>query len=208
MAELRKTLNAPAYPGETDGQAKARTILRPTVHAACTLQLIEPDLAKEVPLTDLVDALADQVRAVKGGDLTRPEAMLVAQAHTLDQLFNRLARQAAANVGHYPDTVALYMKLALKAQAQCARTVEVLNEIKNPRQLAFVAQANVGQNVQVNNSAANYAQAHAGAEKQNAPTELLQASDGEYLDVGTAGAAVRGDKALATVGLQHRAAHA
>lgn len=203
MAEPNKTLNAAALPGETEGQARARLLLQPNIHAACAMQAIEANLAKEVPLTDLVDALADQVKAVNGGDLSRPESMLVSQAHTLDQLFNRLARQAAANIGHYPDTVAVYLKLALKAQAQCARTVEVLNEVKNPRPLAFVAQANVTTGPQqVNNGVP------ARAEKQKAQTELLQASDGEFLDAGTAGAAGRGNQTLAAVDAQHRAAHA
>ena len=35
-----------------------------------------------------------QVDAVNGGNMTRAEGMLIAQAHTLDDLFNNLARRA------------------------------------------------------------------------------------------------------------------
>lgn len=42
--------------------------------------------------------------------------------------------------------------MALKAQAQCRATLEALAEIKNPRPVAFVKQANIsGEHQQVNN---------------------------------------------------------
>lgn len=45
-----------------------------------------------------------------------------------------------------------YLGLALKAQAQCRATLEALAEIKNPRPMAFVKQANIsGGPQQVNN---------------------------------------------------------
>jgi len=73
----------------------------------------------------------------------------VAQMHTLDALFNRLTRQALGCEAVDPFNA--LMRMALKAQAQCARTAEIISNMKNPRPVAFVAQANVGQNVQVNN---------------------------------------------------------
>ena len=42
----------------------------------------------------LVTELNRQVEAVNGGDMRRAEAMLIAQAHTLDQIFISLARRA------------------------------------------------------------------------------------------------------------------
>ena len=68
------------------------------------------------------------------------------QAHTLDALFNESARRAGNNLGHYPDTVDKYMRLALMAQSQCRTTIETLAEIKNPRPVAFVKQANIANN--------------------------------------------------------------
>ena len=46
----------------------------------------------------------------------------------------------------------MYKRQALKAQAQCRATLEALAEIKNPRPVAFVKQANIsGGHQQVNN---------------------------------------------------------
>jgi hypothetical protein len=202
-AAARPVLKVPGKPGESHERVMARANLRPSVQAALTLRAaIGGAPEDQLDLTALVEELADQSVTVRNGNLARAEAMLVAQAHTLDALFHRLARQAIPNIGHYPDTVAVYMKLALKAQAQARATVETLNEMKHPRPVAFVAQANVGQNVQVNNGTGATV---ARGETENEQTGLLGASDGERMDAGTAGAAGRGDQALATVDPINRA---
>src|SRR5579864_4290125 len=73
---------------ETD-EAKllARHALRPSLRAAVTTQTFSKQFG-ELDLTALVDELATQAKAVNTGDLQRPEAMLIAQAHTLDAIFN------------------------------------------------------------------------------------------------------------------------
>jgi len=49
----------------------------------------------------------------------------------------------------------VYLRLALKAQSQARTTVETLAEIKNPRAVAFVRQANIANGPQqVNNGSA------------------------------------------------------
>ena len=56
------------------------------------------------------------------------------------------------NTGEYLDATDRYMRLALKAQAQCRATVETLAEIKNPPTL-FARQANIAHGPQqVNNT--------------------------------------------------------
>jgi hypothetical protein len=97
------------------------------------------------------------------------------------------------------------MRLALKAQGQARATVEALAEIKNPRPVAFVKQANVGTNVQVNNGPIGpYAGARVRENDADAPSGLLEASDGDRLDTRAQGAAGRGDPALEAVDAQHR----
>jgi len=197
-----RTLTVEAYPGESETRAKARAVLRPSVGAACAAQAIEPDLADAIPLADLVDELADQVKAVHGGKLARPEALLTVQAHTLDLLFNRLLRRAMGS-----DTIPPFeanMRMALRAQSQCARTIEVLSALKNPP-VVIAKQANVTTGPQQNNFGTAPARTR---EIGNPPTELLEAQDGERLDTGPAAEAIRGDPALATVDAQHRAANA
>ena len=61
----------------------------PTV--ASTAVLCPPDLNQA---SALARELQRQVDAVNGGNMTRAEGMLVAQAHTRDELFNNLARRA------------------------------------------------------------------------------------------------------------------
>ena len=151
-----------------------------------------------MPIGDLVDELAHQVKTVQDGKLARPEALLTAQAHTLDLLFNRLLRRAMGS-----DTIPPFeanMKMALRAQAQCARTIEVLSALKNPP-VVIARQANVTTGPQQNNFGTAPSRAR---ETENPPTELLEAQDGERLDIGTTAEAVRGDPVLATVDAQHR----
>ena len=77
-----------------------------------------------------------------------------------------------------------YLRLALKAQAQCRTTWESLAEIKNPRAVAFVRQANIAHGPQqVNNGTVASQDAPTRAEKsENQSIELLGASDGKRLD--------------------------
>lgn len=127
----------------------ARAMSQPETRAASVIQEFQGD---SLNINSLVDELRQQVAEVQGGNMKRPEAMLVAQAHTLDALFSSLARRSHGNSNAgYLDAAERYMRLALKAQAQAVRTIEALGELKNPRPVTFVRQANVAQNQQVNN---------------------------------------------------------
>jgi hypothetical protein len=48
----------------------------------------------ELNLSGLIAACPGQTKAANDSDLTRAEAMLTVQAHTLDTIFNNLARRA------------------------------------------------------------------------------------------------------------------
>lgn len=54
-----------------------------------------------------------------------------------------MARRAALNMNGHLDATDELLRLALKAQAQSRATVEALAEVKNPRSVAFVKQANI-----------------------------------------------------------------
>lgn len=94
-------------------------------------------------LGDSVLALQGHIDRVKRGDLSGPEGLLVSQAYTLNTVFTELARKAAENLGHYPDAVDRYLRLAMKAQSQSRCAIEALVEMKNPRQPVFAKQANI-----------------------------------------------------------------
>jgi hypothetical protein len=188
-------------PGESEAAALARTALRPTVQAGITAtKLLGPSFA-EPDLGELIKSLLGDVTAAAQGDLSRTEAMLVSQAQTLDLLFNKLTRQALQNIGHYPDTVSIYMKLALRAQSQCRAAAETLHEMKHPRPVAFFQQANIANGPQqVNNGSAPPSQGSRAGEIQNQPNELLEhGSEGKHLDRGTARLATACNTEVATV---------
>jgi hypothetical protein len=68
-------------------------------------------------------------------------------------MFTSLVRQAASETGLKQYQAKL--TFALKAQAQCRSALEALAEIKNPRPVSFVKQANIANGPQqVNNGAA------------------------------------------------------
>ena len=94
-------------------------------------------------------------KEVRDGNLSAMENMLTAQAVALDAIFNSLAQRASLNVGEHLAACESYLRLALKAQAQCAKTLETLATIKNPPSVSFVKQANIGNQVQVNNGNAS-----------------------------------------------------
>ncbi|MDP1734276.1 MAG: hypothetical protein Q8L44_07935 [Sulfuritalea sp.] len=133
----------------------ARAMSQPEVRAAATIQEFE---GGSLNVNYLVNELREQVGEVQRGRMTRPEAMLMAQAHTLDALFSNLARRSHSNSkAGYLDAADRYLRLALKAQSQAVRTIEALGELKNPRPVTFVRQANVAHNQQVNNGMASQA---------------------------------------------------
>jgi hypothetical protein len=123
----------------------------------------------------------------------------MAQAHTLDAIFNRLVVRAAMNQGEYLDAAQTYYRLALKAQSQCRATVESLALIKNPPNVAIVKQANIGQAVQVNNGMSAESATRA-REIENPQNRLLEQSNGERLDFAAPSAAGGLNSSMETVG--------
>ena len=107
-----------SLPEEDQQRIIARTALRPTVQAG--IAIAEFNTGSDLELKALIGALTEQTSKVKEGDLRRSEAMLTAQAHTLDAIFNILASRAINS--KYMDNLDRYLKLALRAQSQSRAT--------------------------------------------------------------------------------------
>ncbi|MBU1364036.1 MAG: hypothetical protein KKE51_09480 [Gammaproteobacteria bacterium] len=182
-------------------ELSARALGKPEVRAARTIQRFEGD---NLDINACADELRLQVAAVNDGNMRRPEAMLVAQAHTLDALFSSLALRSQANTtAGFLDAADRYMRLALKAQSQCRTTVEALAEIKNPRPIAFVKQANISNGPQqVNNGTP--APSHAG-EIINQSNELSGEAHELLPDTRASQAESRINQEVEAVGEIHRA---
>lgn len=194
-----------AASNEKTSLAIARAATRPTVTAAQTIkQAARPGF--DLGLQPIIEALREQTDALAKGDLSRFEAMLATQAHTLDALGHYLARRAMANATEgYLDASETYMRLALRAFAGCRANIETLGTMKNPPALAIVRQTNIGNAVQVNNGQPATGTLRARAFGEESPNELLEvSSDGERLDTGTQASAARGDRSLAAVAAINR----
>lgn len=170
-------------------------VMMPTVQNAIGIQAWG-EFAGKSDLGALIGELRGALEKVQAGNLKSVEAMLYGQAMALQTIFTNLARRATNQ--QYLKHTQTYLGLALKAQAQCRSTLETLAEIKNPRPVAFVKQANIsGGAQQVNNGvgaavsaetrtvrAGAHPHAHAG-ENTNLQNGLLEHQHGQFLDTRT-----------------------
>ncbi len=172
-------------------QQVAEISLNPITLNTNTARVFSSGVFGELAITESIEVVRKMTDAVvQGSNLNELEELLTTQAVALNGIFNYLALRAHTNIGHYPETVEKYMKLALKAQSQCRSTIEAINEIKNPSSATFVRQANIGNAVQVNNGKPNLTSTHAGArkgEKQTEPKKLLAADQPATLPTFTGG---------------------
>lgn len=84
--------------------------------------------------------------------LPQAEAVLLGQAIALQTMFVNLADRASRQ--DHREWIETLSKLALRAQSNCAQTLKILGEIREPRQVQFIRQANVTTGPQqVNNNA-------------------------------------------------------
>ncbi len=203
--ENPRALNVQGKPGESKADAMAHTSLRPTVQAALTLMEYNSKVFGEMSMNALVDDLEQQCSLANGADLRRAESLLIAQAHTLDAIFNRMARTALS--GEYLAQTEACLRLALKAQGQCRATLETLAAIKYPRSIAFVTQANIAHGPQqVNNSTGETSPPDApqpasrARESEKEQSKLLERRDGKRLDGAAPKTAIAIDPAMAALG--------
>ena len=202
----RKAINIKASSEEQKYEAIARTLTRPEIGAAAVIEAWSPD-THDVNVLAL--ELAAQVKAVNQGDMLRTEGILISQAQALDAIFVNLMRRSVnqTNAAHWE----MYMRMGMKAQSQCRATLQALAEMKNPRPVAFVKQANInnGGHQQVNNGAthADVERSAPAREIQFEQSKLLEVvgNGSTYMDAGTTQATSRGDKALEPVGAINRA---
>jgi hypothetical protein len=169
---------------------------------AATIQVEFARGLGDLTLSAAMTSLLAERKKINQGNLESAENMLMMQAHTLNIMFNSLANQAIANSEFVPH-FEMFMRLAFKAQSQSRATLETLGKIKNPPQVAFVKQANIGHNQQVNNGALKSTSRT--EEIKNQQTQLLEEQHGERLDIRTQGQTINANKELEAVGKVYRA---
>ena len=185
--------------GDSREEINSKLVIDPSLQAACTLRKLSADTAGQIDLTRSMKLAIERAERVNKGNLSELEDMLTNQASTLDVVFNTLARRSALNMGEYMGAAETYMKLALRAQAQCRSTIEALAEIKNPKPVFVSGQTNISNgHQQVNNSPR-------AAENQNAPNEQSEDAGHElHQNRGTQAIAGRKNPTLETMGAINR----
>jgi hypothetical protein len=199
-------LRLPKEEGKSDERIFAEVALSTVTTNGVTARLFSRGTFGESDLGATIAAMREKAGKVQAGDLSELEATLLAQAVALNAIFTELSRRAALNMGEHLAATEAYLRHAFKAQAQCRATLQTLAEIKNPRPVAFVKQANIAHGPQQVNNGTD-APTRAREEKTIEANELLEVQHGERLDTRTAGAASGDHSQLETVGAIDRAAH-
>lgn len=170
--------------------------LSPLLSNALTLQVVAASNSDKIDITEAVEVMKEKSEKIIAGDLSELESTLAVHVVTLNTIFNTLTLRSAHSMGNSLKFTETYMRLALKAQAQCARTVEILAEMKNPP-IVFAKQANIAQgHQQINNG--NQYPTHAGKTKILS-NELLSEDNHAPLDTRGTIEASGIDKELAAV---------
>jgi hypothetical protein len=205
-----RRLNVPRQEGESDGMALARSSFDPTTTALIASHAWAEKTTGEVGLNDALKVVREYADQAAAGDLDCAKRMLMSQAIALNAVFTEMTRKAAdcltidAEKGTWQlkgQTVQVVMGIAMKAQSQCRTTLEALNELVNPRSVAFIKQANVANGPQqVNNGVPVRAE-----ETEKSANKLLEANPSERLDFGTQAAAGGANQILEAVGAVNRA---
>ena len=183
-------------------RAKAKLMLHPAAAAAVASteylkSFGEPDVAA------LMHGLKESMAQVHEGNMKGAESMLIGQAHALQAIFMHLAgRSARCSTMKQTE---MDMRLALKAQAQCCRTLEVLATMKNPPMI-LARQANVTTGPQqINNGTPTAGMSPACGDAKPIQNELLERNHVERLDAGAQSKASTGHPEMETMGAKHRA---
>jgi len=188
-----KTLNIKDDKDKSKERKMGEVQLSPTILNTITTQSFVNTITGEVDLTEAVNVMKEKSEKIITGDLSDLESTLSAQVVSLNAIFVTLARRSTTC--EYINQMETNLRLALKAQAQCARTIEVLAGMKNPP-IVFAKQANIAQgHQQINN---NQSRTHAG-KNINSANELLSEADNATLDTRRTIETSRINQDLATV---------
>ena len=198
-----KTARQEPEPIKHTSAEKARMATMPSLNAAAVIHAYQGNVVgKDVDMSELVSNLQETFKASKDGDLGRLENMLIGQATALQTIFTNLARRA--QLQEYQKNYESFLSLALKAQSQSRATIQAIAEIKYPKQVAFVGQANISHGPQqVNNGTV--------AETDNNTTvraEENQFQQNKLLEANTDGSANLDHRATKTAGSGNKAMEA
>ena len=114
-------LYLPGIEGKNDAESNAVFSHNTALRATCGGKPFRDIILPGGDATESLKTLVNRSQKVRDGDMTSVEAILVAQADTLDAVFNALLLRAIGNQTNLQHFEGL-MRMALKAQAQCSLT--------------------------------------------------------------------------------------
>jgi len=123
-----------AEPSEGTSVARMREIAAQAMDPCVTSSMVVSAFWEEARGSSIdpeagYDAIQDAVDAVRDGAMAGAKATLVGQAIALNAIFAEMARRGGAMLGRPGNAAERYLKLAMKAQAQCRATLQSLNDI-------------------------------------------------------------------------------
>ncbi|MDQ7978703.1 hypothetical protein QYH69_15740 [Paraburkholderia sp. SARCC-3016] len=195
------------------GAVTADLMTRPSFMSAHTAMSFVPKSMQaygEPNIVPMYEEFHKRVKDVCEGDMTTPEALLTAQAMSLNSIYNECAQLAGVCIAEHLTRAETLLRMALKAQAQCTQTLRVLGELKNPKAVSFIKQQNNsgGGPQQVNNGPETQGAAPARAHEEETPikaNELLANDNGtQTMDAGTTNGAGRENQTVEAVGAVDR----
>ena len=174
--KVTKECNVELKDSKNKQRELTKSKLSATLQNAITVHSFSKPIVGQIELTEAVAVMNEKADKINKGDLSALESTLSAQVVSLNTIYSNMARRSAIsdNLSH----METHMRLALKAQAQCARTIEAIAAIKNPP-IVYAKQANIAQGHQQVNNGINPS-AHAG--NKNSTNELLNEDDHATLD--------------------------
>jgi len=119
--------------GLSDAEIKAMAAVAPVVrHAAVSKGFTDQFFTDrgEVSVFDVAEALRLMCDKARKGSEDLTADILLSQAVTLDATFTDMLRRAGRNFGEYPEAAERYMRMAMKAQANCRVTLEALTKVQ------------------------------------------------------------------------------
>lgn len=209
MAIKKTTSKATSSDSEKQKKTvQAKMLNSASLMSAAASESFSKSLFPDLDLSEVIEDLKVRVAKVQSGDMTAMEAMLVGQAQALQTIFVGLTRKAVSQ--EYLKNYSVIMSLALKAQSQSRATIQALTELKYPKQVAFVKQANISQgHQQINNGTNNHkntkgVDSSCAEENTNQTNELLSENNYASMDTRRTAATIETDKEMAALEKQHR----
>lgn len=126
-------LTVKSEPDKSEARNLADVALSAAANGMAATRLFARGSFGDLGTTELFESHIDRCKAAKAGDLGNQKAMLAAQADALNSIFTEMARRAALNMGEYIGATETYLRLGLKAQAQCRATIEALDSLTSGR---------------------------------------------------------------------------